>query len=877
MIRKYENCDADNRDHASIIGGHDVDRDDDANDDDDDDDDDDERARRRLRRHRVVASADDNNTSSSSSSSPPHSSSSSPSAEAVRIMNVTSGLCADPVHYHSFAALSLHTTPRSIFVSAFRRCAICDERLLGRRRSGGVGGGGLPSSSSSSYAYAPPSETTNNNAASPPSSSSGGGIILQCAACAVYAHRTCAFARRSRPPSAGRSRTANSSVTWRSYDDDDCGPPLPRLCEVNMVEIHRAFGITSGVVSSSSRQRTDVESMRPSDDANNRSSSSSSSIFGKGPTSSSNDDADGGTGGVSTMSGGNATRASQQQQSSSMWSVLFGRTRTLMEDDTTKAVQTSDINEEEECEDSPLEDKKEEIKEEKKDPTNTIEENPTQEAGVIESSINLVRSWSIFGKTTSMVEDDTIEALQTSNIINGEECKDGLLEEKKEPTNTIEEKPTQEAGMIESSIKLVKQTTETTKNISRASTIGMVAGGVAGWAIAGPAGVLVGSQIGRNISAVGAVVEGGIGMSVLVMNLANAANLSLRSASEKDRKLKLNSTLVLVRPDIAVEPIWGEYANEARRSWELKHGASAHSSSSGFGLGSLFNTDSSKDERNIRYHKDSDIVKADVSELPTRDKVFLLVNRILNDKLSLPGYQYRYLILKHKRRTMFGDEGSTVEVAEEPSIRSCRQDAHGIIKHVTATLLEVRPGLASSPTMTEMTACAVEILIFGDLYDDVFKEIIQLTEEKDDSLLSKVKTLERKFDDGRTTPVDKSNEASSSVSQSAIAALQSVPQAHTPTDKLSHCVEFLECVSAHFSSTFQGKCIDADTLLLMVCQHVVAANIHHLHAEVAFIEEFSRDEQLLSGKEGYALITLQASLHYLDSVDDLPSDICPTT
>ena len=226
---------------------------------------------------------------------------------------------------------------------------------------------------------------------------------------------------------------------------------------------------------------------------------------------------------------------------------------------------------------------------------------------------------------------------------------------------------------------------------------------------------------------------------------------------------------------------------------------------------------------------------------------------------------------------MFGDEGNTVEVAEEPSIRSCRQDAHGIIKHVTATLLEVRPGLASSPTMTELTACAVEILIFGDLYDDCFKEIIQLTEEKDDSLLAKVKTLKRKCDDRRTTPVDKSNEASSSVSQSAIAALQSVPQAHTPTDKLTHCVEFLECVSAHFSSTFQGKCIDADTLLLMVCQHVVAANIHHLHAEVAFIEEFSRDEQLLSGKEGYALITLQASLHYLDSVDDLPSDICPTT
>jgi len=50
----------------------------------------------------------------------------------------------------------------------------------------------------------------------------------------------------------------------------------------------------------------------------------------------------------------------------------------------------------------------------------------------------------------------------------------------------------------------------------------------------------------------------------------------------------------------------------------------------------------------------------------------------------------------------------------------------------------------------------------------------------------------------------------------------------------------------------------------MVCQHVVAAKLNHLHAE----EEFSRDEQLFCGKEGYDLITLQASLHYLDSVGE---------
>jgi hypothetical protein len=660
---------------------------------------------------------------------------SSPSKRAVHIMNVTSGLCADPLHFHSFAAVGsiggwAVPSPRSLFVGAFQKCAICRERLGGRPSSsapssGDDGGGG-------------------SVAAAPMHSSPG---MMQCLACGVYAHRTCAFAR------------PGNDATVGSNPGD--GPPL---CEVNLEEIREAFGIPGGLIS----PRADATSSRPSDETR----SSSWSIFGKRP--SANDDSDGRVEPVSKSDG--------------------------------------NVND------------------------------------TLQSS-----SWSIFGKRTSA---------------------DNCLEEKKEPTTAVDGKPEQEAGVIESSMKLVRKTSETTKNIPTASAIGMVAGGVAGWAIAGPAGVLLGSQIGRNILAVGAAVEGGIGMGVLVMNLANAANLSLRSSSERKRELKLNSTLVLVRPDIAVEPVWGEYADEARRSWELKHGASAQSqfSSSGFGIGSLFNkTDPSKDERNARYRKDSDIVKADTSELPTRDKVFLLVNRILNDKSSLPGYQYRHLILKHKRRTMFGDEGSTANASGEPSSRSCRQDAHGIIKHVTATLLEVRPGLASSSGMTELTACAVEILIFGDLYDDCFGEIVKLTEEKDESLLAKVKTLMGKRGDGSTA-----SGVSSSVSQSAISALQSVPRAHTPTDKLLHCVEFLERVSTHFSSTFRGKCIDADTLLLMVCQHVVAANIQHLHAEVAFIEEFSRDEQLLSGKEGYALITLQASLHYLDSLDDLPSDVSPS-
>jgi hypothetical protein len=175
---------------------------------------------------------------------------------------------------------------------------------------------------------------------------------------------------------------------------------------------------------------------------------------------------------------------------------------------------------------------------------------------------------------------------------------------------------------------------------------------------------------------------------------------------------------------------------------------------------------------------------------------------------------------------------------DEPLLRSCRQDAHGIIKHITATLLEVRPGLASSTTMTELTACAVETLIFVELYDDCFSEIIAQMEEKDENLVAKMKALKKKCSStGEHTTVSVDNNknvmhddmivpSTTTVSQLAIVALQSLPTAHTPTEKLVYCVEFLECISIHFSTTYRGKCIDADTMLLMVCQHNLLQMCH---------------------------------------------------
>lgn len=512
----------------------------------------------------------------------------------------------------------------------------------------------------------------------------------------------------------------------------------------------------------------------------------------------------------------------------------------------------------------------------------------TQSTGSLLSpcEINLPLVKKAIGELPSKI-DETIKNEVAATSCNEEQSTDDPVQEEEElssncleeeinpaPVEDNEKKDPTALTMFQTSVAIVKKTSETTKRIPKASAVGMVAGGVAGLAIAGPAGCIVGSQIGRTALAVGAAIEGGMTISVLVMSLAAAANLSLTSKKDQ-RELKLveqgSKTLVLVRPEIECDPRWVVYADEARQSWERmsKESSSGSASSS---IGSFFlSNDNHTTTTDLRYSKDADIIKADSTELAVREKVFLLVNRILNDKMSLPGYLYRHLILKHKRMIMFdenaADQSLSDKQTDENASRICRTNAHNIIKHVTANLLEVRPGLSSSSVMTELSADAVELLVFGELYDDIYEEFVKQTKEQDSNLSNKVRILcDHAKDDALESGVE-----SSAISQPAVVALRALPQVHTPAEKLSHCVAFLESISEHFSTLYQGKCIDADTLLIMVCQHVVhvvASNVNHLHAEVAFLEEFARDEQLLSGKEGYALITLQASLHYLASLED---------
>ena len=247
---------------------------------------------------------------------------------------------------------------------------------------------------------------------------------------------------------------------------------------------------------------------------------------------------------------------------------------------------------------------------------------------------------------------------------------------------------------------IASKTNSTRKNIGFASIAGGVAGGVVGLAFAGPAGVYIGAKIGQAVGVAGAVVEGTIGVGVLVAGVTGTV-LTVNQLKEENKRMITigeNGTdckVVLVRPNVMIDPIWDDITNRARLSAPVGKN----------GLAALI--DNQKVEKQKRRKRDEEILKSEDNELSTKEKILLLVSSSLNDKRSLPGHIYRELILEHQVRF---ESRTTQQKKDEPSEqhpsidpRITRQDTHAVIKHVTATLLEVRPGFCASPRITEIS------------------------------------------------------------------------------------------------------------------------------------------------------------------------------
>ena len=524
-----------------------------------------------------------------------------------------------------------------------------------------------------------------------------------------------------------------------------------------------------------------------------------------------------------------------------------------------------------------------------------------------------------FQKKLSIAEEDE-EAIAKS-LKNEHQL---LKEEMKDPISSplpIKERNLRENLRV--AHKKYKQLKQTKANVTAVTVAGSIAGGVAGLFVAGPAGAYMGIRLGQACgsvlgisgsavlvySSVAAISAAGAG--TIVHSKKKQENIRMLTLGEEGIKQKM----MLVRPDVEVPEEWEHLCLQLRREWcSVYHSPKQNSrnndiqrlsmngSGNAYGrkkisplkggvLNSIIQNMNNSEDQSMK-NRDDDILGTDESEIGLSDKILLLVNRSLNDKNSQPAYIYRGLIKEfrirnQKRKTLQIESPNQMNNSaddlnkvsrKEPKLeenlrnnivysRERRQDAHGVIKFVTATLLDFRPNFGRTQALTEMSATAVEDLVFGEIYDEIFEEILDETAQRDNVLMNNILAYEK----NKNCDPDQ-NEM---LSLDALRALRDLCESHSPADKLACCVDFLESISAKFSSalntTSSSANLGADTLLKLVCQHVIAAKIPRLNAETLFIDEFARDEQLLKGKEGYALITLQAALHFLNSKDNVES------
>ncbi|KAL7564410.1 hypothetical protein ACA910_002728 [Epithemia clementina (nom. ined.)] len=448
-------------------------------------------------------------------------------------------------------------------------------------------------------------------------------------------------------------------------------------------------------------------------------------------------------------------------------------------------------------------------------------------------------------KSSGVISDDTrTEVAQALS----EEAKTSQRseDENKDSPNTL-------AKLASGTLQAVRTSVSLPARLGMATVAGGIAGGVAGLALAGPAGAYAGYKLGQTAGVLGVILEGSVSVGVVVASVATASYTAKQIQEHLSERRVLtmgeegtSRKVLLVRPSVQVDPAWEKIFQEAKNNAPNQRGT-------------FFLLSDDNAAARERYHRDSDIVRPSEDEIPTTDKVLLLASRILNDKNSLPGHIYRSLVGTFEERCAadaFAPDG-------EPSRRR-RDDAHAVIKHVTTALLEERPGFGHTAALTELTATAVEGFVFGQIYNVVFEEIQREVSPKDVDLSEKIAD----FEISQPELCDQND-----VFEDALDALRLVPTFSTAVEKLKCCTTFLERISGHFAKTGDNAAISADSLLKMVCQHVVAIKLEAINAEIAFVEEFARDEQLLRGREGYALATLQAALHFLNMSVNLENDI----
>ncbi|CAM9523729.1 unnamed protein product [Choristocarpus tenellus] len=184
------------------------------------------------------------------------------------------------------------------------------------------------------------------------------------------------------------------------------------------------------------------------------------------------------------------------------------------------------------------------------------------------------------------------------------------------------------------------------------------------------------------------------------------------------------------------------------------------------------------------------------------------------------------------------------------------RDVHGYLRELTRAVLAACPSfLTSSEEATLQAVNAVDRRVFAECYDAVFNHVAAQQRAQDKSLSTR---LRREATTRRATGLQPFSEL---CCPQALVSLRAMGRAQTSFDKLGCLVRAVEDMIQELPGG--PEAVTADDLLWSLCVHLAAGPVALPHAEVAFIEQFVRDEYWLLGREGYVLTSVEAAMHIL--------------
>lgn len=234
--------------------------------------------------------------------------------------------------------------------------------------------------------------------------------------------------------------------------------------------------------------------------------------------------------------------------------------------------------------------------------------------------------------------------------------------------------------------------------------------------------------------------------------------------------------------------------------------------------------------------------RAIVCNLLLASQVALFVSTLLHNKRTLPGFLYSELSLAfHRRHPQVAlNEGGADALS--PIL-----DAQGLTHELLICSFQYHPLLAQSDESVIETVNAIDRTVSWNLYPKVFSFFKNECSEADELLRRNCAGVKIANDEATTR------------------ALLATATARSGIDKMHCLTRFVEMVSADCG----GNGASADDLVPALVYAIARACPQmHLHAELAFIEKFCRNEIMFFGKDGYALTSVKGAVTAATRGDD---------